>query len=393
MKLGTFLLAIAMPSTIALAADLSGTYNSDKLKLELKPQSEHHYTGTIYFAGQQFPATVDQTDAGAHGTFEAQGQKFSFDLLPGANGYTLRSDGVDYALTREAPAVANPLAAKPQPPATKAPADAPASPSGAKDPLAYKVQQLPGGTVATFDGWKYMQVPADNALILDCAPDGHQKDFILRTVVATPNQADLQNLFTVAPQLTQQLLMALSPTFRRTGEQKQTKVGGDDAMIEEYEGNVNNTPVKVRALYVRREDVGIGVLGIGTDDGFKQYSRAIEIVAQSITFKQSPLEPELVGTWTFETVSRVEGVHASDAVSVGSTRSITILPNSTFTDSNSGVTTGPGVTGLQQGASRGKLVKRGSTLTFHYDDGHTWSAQYEVGGGGLKLNGQLYIKQ
>src|SRR5439155_19036246 len=117
------------------------------------------------------------------------------------------------------------------------------------------------------------------------------------------------------------------------------------------------------------------------------------IVAQSITFKASPLEPELIGTWTFEASNRAEGVHLSDTVVVSSSRSITILPNSTFTDSNSGVATAPGMTGIQQGGSRGKLVKRGNMLTFHYDDGHTWGTEYSVGGGGLKLNGQLFIKQ
>jgi hypothetical protein len=230
-------------------------------------------------------------------------------------------------------------------------------------------------------------------LIVDGYPNGRQKDFVLRTAVATPNSQDLANLFTVGPQLTQQLLSMLSPTFRRTGEQKQTKVGGDDAMTEEYEGNVQGQVYKVRVLYVRREDVGMAVLGIGTDTGFKDYGRAIEIVAQSVTFKQSPLEPELIGTWTFEASNKVEGVRMSDNVTISSSRSITIYPNSTFTDSNSGTTSGPGVTGIQQGGSRGKLVKRGSVLTLHYDDGHTWGAEYSVGGGGLKLNGQLFIKQ
>jgi hypothetical protein len=397
----TLLLLTCAPES--RAQDVAGTYSGSNIKLELKSTGGEKYSGTIHFAGQQFPATVSSTANGLAGTFRSQGQEFQFVLVPSATGYTLITDGTEYPLTRQA--VANPLAASKaagaspeQAASTAAPQDSRAEQKSVgapqKDPLAYKVRQLPGGTVAEFENWQYQNVPAgENMLIVDGFPQGHQKDFLLRTAVATPNSQDLANLFTVGPQLTQQLLSTISPTFQRVGEQKKTKVGGDDAMIEEYQGNINGASYHVRVLYVRREDVGMAVLGIGTDAGFKDYGRAIEIVAQSITFKQSPLEPELIGTWTFEASNRVEGVRASDSVTISSSRSLSIMPNSTFTDSNSGVTTGPGLTGLAEGGSRGKLIKRGNALTFHYDDGHTWSPTYEVGGGGLKLNGQLFIKQ
>jgi hypothetical protein len=38
-------------------------------------------------------------------------------------------------------------------------------------------------------------------------------------------------------------------------------------------------------------------------------------------------------------------------------------------------------------------VKRGNVLTFHYDNGQTWSAAYALEGGALKLDGTIYLRQ
>src|SRR5438046_2653980 len=98
----------------AVAADLSGTYSGNQIKLELSAASGDRYTAMIFFGGQQYPATVVDTGNGCVGTFETQGQHFRFELRPGAaGGFTLVSDGAQYPLTREggaAAAPANPLA-------------------------------------------------------------------------------------------------------------------------------------------------------------------------------------------------------------------------------------------------------------------------------------------
>ncbi|MBI4318060.1 MAG: hypothetical protein HY675_06190 [Chloroflexi bacterium] len=46
------------------------------------------------------------------------------------------------------------------------------------------------------------------------------------------------------------------------------------------------------------------------------------------------------------------------------------------------------------GADRGRVVKHGTTLSFQYDNGKVWNADYEMdGAGGLKLNGSYYLRQ
>jgi len=263
-----------------------------------------------------------------------------------------------------------------------------------RDPLAYKVQELPGGSIATFDGWRIVPVCADGTtFIFDSCPQGREREFVLRVAIATPNALDLANVFTLGPQLTQQFLMQLSPSFRRSGEMQKTTVGGDDARVEQYHGNLMGNSATAKVMYVRRNDVAFAVMGIGTEAGFRDFGRSIEITAQSITFKESSIEPQLVGTWVMESSSRAEGIRASDTLIVASSRSITIYPNSTFTDSAHTGASGNGMTGMVDGGSRGRVVKRGSVLTFHYDDGKTWSAAYSVEGGGLKLDGNIYLRQ
>src|SRR5688500_13798838 len=172
--------------------------------------------------------------------------------------------------------------------------------------LKYRIEQLPGGTIAAFEGWQVVPVMADgNMFVVDMCPANRQRDFVLRVCIATPNAQDLQNLFTVGPQLTQQFLAQLSPTFRRTGELEQTTCGGDEARVEQYRGSLMGSDVTARVMYVRRGgDVAIAVCGIGTEAGQRAFGASVEIMAQSITFKQSPLEPQLAGAWVSETSSR-----------------------------------------------------------------------------------------
>lgn len=395
--LALLLLALSVNSADAQTDPYGGTFDNGQLKLDLAKKADGAYAGTIQFQGKQYPATARDAGGVLTGSFTSDGAKFEFQAVLDAEGrLAFETGGTRYTLKKQQRA-ANPLAA-PAAPATTNPIAGDQKPEstakGEKDPLAYKVQQLPGGTIAVFENWKLVPVTADgNVLVFDSAPQGREKDFVLRTVIATPNAPDLANLFTLAPQLTQQLLMQLSPTFKRVGEQQKTTVGGDEAMIEQYEGDLLTGRATARAMYVRRNDIGIGVLGIGTEAGQKEFGRSIEIVAQSITFKESAIEPELIGTWTAETSSSTGTGIDGDKLHVNASRSITVMPNSTFTDSSHTTTSGPEISGLVGGGGRGKLIKRGNVLTFHYDDGKTWSANYEVGGGGMKLDGRLFIKQ
>ena len=281
-------------------------------------------------------------------------------------------------------------------PAEPEPQPAAGQPAGRS--LKYRIEQLPGGTIAAFDGWQTVPVMADgNMFVIDMCPAGRQREFVLRVCIATPNARDLENLFTVGPQLTQQFLAQLSPSFRRMGELERATCGGDEARVEQYRGNLMGGDVTARVMYVRRDaDVALAVCGIGTDAGMRQYGASIEIMAQSITFKQGPLEPQLAGSWVCETSSRADsgGIgRGADVINVNCTRTIAIYPNGTFTDSAGTTVVGAEVTGLAEGGHRGRLVKRGSVLTFHYDNGQTWSAAYALEGGALKLDGRIYLRQ
>jgi hypothetical protein len=405
------------------AAPYAGTFSTDRFKLELKSADGQIYVGTITMGDNKFPLTGRAQRDSLTGSFESQGSRFDFIAGQTSEGLTFKTGDSDYTLKRQ---TANPLdanqantnAAKPVGasnttgglgglagatgvgPVTDSPkpiaADAAKPAAGVKDALAYRVQQINGGTIAVFDGWKVAPLNLGaNIIAASTFPEGRQSDFILSAAIATPSKQDLDNFFTVGPQLTRQLLAQLSPTFHASGLAKKSKVGGDEALIEEYEGQMNGKKVTARVIYVRRQDVGFAVSGIGTEAGMSEFSRSIEIVAQSITFKESALEPALVGTF-FRTLSSGGG-----DLNVSNTRSITIYPNGTFTDSANTVVTGAVKAGqsqtdvnqLVEGAHRGRVIKRGNTLTFHYDNGQTWSAPYEVYSNGMKLDGRLYERQ
>jgi hypothetical protein len=402
------------------AAPYAGTFTTDRFKLELKTTDGRNYIGTITMGDNKLPLTGRAQRDSLTGSFESQGARFDFTARQTGEGLTFKTGSSDYNLKRQ---TTNPLdapqavaTAKPIGAATTAGAggglgglagvtgsakptgDSGKSPvaAGGKDALAYRVQQIQGGTIAVFDGWKVVPLNLGaNTIAASTFPEGRQSDFILSAAIATPSKQDLENFFTVGPQLTRQLLAQFSPTFRPSGQPKKTKVGGDEALIEEYEGQINGKKVTARVIYVRRQDVGFAVSGIGTEAGMNEFSRSIEIVAQSITFKESALEPALVGTF-FRTLYNGGG-----DLNVSNTRSITIYPNGTFTDSANTIVTGAVKAGesqtdvnhLVEGAHRGRVIKRGSTLTFHYDNGQTWSAPYEVYSNGMKLDGQLYERQ
>lgn len=308
-----------------------------------------------------------------------------------ANELTLLTGGATHALKKTA---VNPLGIAGGADIKKVEAsnpDATAKP-GTKDPLAYKVLQLPGGTAAKFDNWQYGNITTlPNAIFCDAVPEGRAKDFLLRTVVGTPSEKDLANLFVARPQASRAILAQIfGPVFKPKGEAQKCTCGGDEAMLEEYEGDVRGTAYTCRIMYVKRKDVAIAVIAIGTEAGFKEFGRAIEIAAQSITLKESTVEPGLIGTWTLE--SFASAGEKDKKINVAQARSVTIYPNGTFSDTAQSGFSGRQIVDMVKGGNRGTVVKRGNVLTFHYDDGHTWSPAYEVYASGLKIDGKIYLK-
>jgi hypothetical protein len=259
-----------------------------------------------------------------------------------------------------------------------------------KDPLAYRIHEFEGGSVAKFDDWVVAAVPSgsNSMVVFDTAPKGREKDFAVRIVVATPEAGVMEKLFEVGPQLVQQYL----PGFERDGEPQKTKFGGDEAMIETYKGdNLEGRKTIVRCVYIKKKDIAVAVFGIGSEGGHKDFGRAVEIVSQSITFKEGVIEKELTGSWHTGTYNSSGSGDTRSSVSTN--RSITIYPNGTFTEIFMTSTDVPSGGAITEGNRRGRIVKRGKNLTFHFDDGSVINAAYELKGGALMLNGTAYFRQ
>jgi len=297
--------------------------------------------------------------------------------------------------------VSTPVAASPTPAAAPAPAGAP-SPSakpeektvpGKKDPLAYKMHQLPAGSIALFEGWQIQPVGSDGnwSSFVTC-PQGKQNDFQLYIVAGIPDANELAAFFESGPAYVLQQL----PFLQRTGESKKCTFGGDEALLDRYQGEANGKKIESTAVYIKKKDVAVGVLGIGTPEAFKEYGRSVEIVAQSITIKDAVLDNRLVGTWTFEK-HYFSGQGTSNSFSSTSTRSLTFYPNGSFTDSTGTYASNRDNVGSSmvqaEGGDRGRVSVRGNLLTLTYDNGKTWTGDYAFDGGALKLNGQIYFKQ
>jgi hypothetical protein len=293
-----------------------------------------------------------------------------------------------------APAAAKEASAAKEP---AAPAKGPAAGGDAKeikvnagkDPLAYKLHQLPAGTIATFDGWKIQGKQDGNWIILVTSPEGKENDFQVVVFMGTPTAEELAQLFTLGPARVRQMFTA----FRPRNDGKEMTFGGDPGMVESYDTEWQGKKMTAKVIYVRRKDVAVAVLGVGSDEAFKTYGRAVEITAQSITVKESPLEPALCGTWVLDSY-RSSGT-GSSAFSYSSSTSLTIYPNGTFTKSSMSSASTSGADTYLEGGDRGTVVKHGTSLTFRPDKGEVWSAEYKFDGGGKAfwLNKAMYLKQ
>lgn len=298
------------------------------------------------------------------------------------------------------------------PAATPAPAPAPASapapamapkPAAApereikvevtKDPLAYKVQQLPGGSIATFEGWKFQALGSDGTWAqFETHPDGKENDFQILITAGTPGREVMNNLFEEAAKFMATQLPAAKPV----GEQKKATIGGDEARVQDYSLDAQGKKLQIQAIVIRKKDVAVSVLGVGTEEGFKEFGRATGITAQSITIKEEPPDPGLVGTWLLERYTST-GAGTSSQFSYSSSRSLTIYPNGTFSESSSssaGLNNNVGRTDAYlQGGDRGRVVKRGGTLSFTYDDGKVWNTDFRFDGGAVWFGKNLWMKQ
>ncbi|MDO8750750.1 MAG: hypothetical protein Q7K03_06365 [Dehalococcoidia bacterium] len=143
----------------------------------------------------------------------------------------------------------------------------------------------------------------------------------------------------------------------------------------------------------------VGLIALGTDQGFTDYGRSVDILAQSISVNQSPLPPTLIGRW------RYNGGFSTDnqALNTGkvtfsheSETQLTIYPNGTFTEASMSFSTlgtyDTTTSGTTDGSDRGRVVIHGTTLSFQYDNGKVWNAEYKFDGGTLVLNGSYYSR-
>lgn len=262
-----------------------------------------------------------------------------------------------------------------------------------KDPLAYKVHQLPAGTLATFEGWKITPMPGDSTwAVMETHPEGKENDFQMIVSAGTPGPQVMANLFEEASKYLQQLM----PALKAAGEAQKTTIGGDEARIQDYTCEYQGRTLKVQSVIIRKKDVAVSVLALGSEAAFKEYGRAVGITAQSITVKADPPDPALVGTWLLEKYYS-SGAGTSSKFSHSSSTSMTIYQNGTFTESSSSASSLNNNVGSTSayldGGDRGKVVKRGTTLSFTYDNGKVWNAEFKLDGGALVLNGNYWMRQ
>lgn len=255
--------------------------------------------------------------------------------------------------------------------------------------LKYKVEKGPAGSYAVFDGWVGAAAPATGWFAWDMGPKGRVKEFALRVSYGTPDKKDLDKLFDLGPKVIEKLL----PGLERQGKPTKGTFGGDEGRIERWEGTSPDKQKRVaRVIYIRKKDIAVAIIGVGTEAGMKEFGEAVDIAAKALSFKESPLERGLVGTWSWSTSSSAAGFIMS------ASKLVTITADGKFTWRNSGVGTGEVRTAtfsyLKDGTMKGKVIRRGPVLTFHADDGRRWSLLYQLkGNNGLDLGGQLFAKE
>jgi hypothetical protein len=186
------------------------------------------------------------------------------------------------------------------------------------------------------------------------------------------------------------------PTAKALGPAQKATIGGDEARVQDYTWSPQGKPLKVQSIILRKKDIALSVIGVGTEATFAEYGRAVGITAQSITVKEEPPDPALVGTWVLEKYTS-SGAGTSSQFSYSSSHSITIYPNGTFSESSfssAGLSNTVGRTNAYlEGGDRGRVVKRGNVLTFTYDNGKVWNADFRFDGGAVWFGKNLWLRQ
>lgn len=99
-------IALQAQNPLAIAADpFGGTYQNEQLKLELTRKGLE-YTGVILLGGQSLPVKAKATAGTLAGTFESQGQTYSFQAKRSGSQLTLTTDGAAHVLERAGTVVA-----------------------------------------------------------------------------------------------------------------------------------------------------------------------------------------------------------------------------------------------------------------------------------------------
>lgn len=94
--------ALHAQNPLAMAADaFGGTFQNGQLKLELTKKGQE-YTGVILLGGQALPVKAKATAGTLAGTFESQGQTYSFEAKRAGSQLTLTTDGATHVLEKMA---------------------------------------------------------------------------------------------------------------------------------------------------------------------------------------------------------------------------------------------------------------------------------------------------
>lgn len=370
---------VTMPEVESIKAELTGLKGVAEVRTGTFKDGSATYTVTFEGKGNDLAARLSSLGSG----------------LKNVTGFDDAGVRVDYRTARIDEAVkkdATPLKAAPAPAVSPAPQEKQVQVEVKKDPLAYKVQQLPGGSIATFEGWKFNTVGSDGIWVqFETHPDGKENDFQLIITAGTPGREVMANLFDEAAKFMAEKI----PAAQKVGDQKKATIGGDEARIQNYTLDAQGKKLLIQGIVIRKKDVAVSVLGVGTEAGFKEFGRAVGITAQSITIKEEPPDPALVGTWSLERYTST-GAGTSNQFSYSSSRTMTIYPNGTFTEnsfSSAGLKNSVGTTDAYlEGGDRGRVVKRGNTLSFTYDNGKVWNTDYRFDGGALWLGKNLWLK-
>jgi hypothetical protein len=198
----------------------------------------------------------------------------------------------------------------------------------------------------------------------------------------------------------EQFANALPGTTLR-GPVRPATFGGYDARLAEYDvtgralaamlPHAPSPSCPARAAYLQKDDVGVMVFAVGTEQVMRDLGGVVDLVANSLRVTESPIEDALVGTWY--TAGSTSAGRGPGMMSVTWERTTTLNPDGTFieTDLTIGSTGAGGLSGNH--AKSGRVIRRADTLTFHYADGSVRRSDYAVNDNVLQLHAKRWTRQ